>query len=112
MGIMLLIGCQDDCTQDAYCQLVSSQNYGKTISVKGDDKIKVCHNGTTLEVNPNALQGHLNHGDTEGACQVLSSNDLEFKDGEVVEIPCGYSLPFIHVTDNGAQWLYSSLENR
>jgi hypothetical protein len=30
--------------------------------------IPICHKGTTMEINPGALQGHLNHGDTLGAC--------------------------------------------
>jgi len=29
---------------------------------------ELCHNGSTLCVGQSAVQGHLNHGDTEGAC--------------------------------------------
>lgn len=31
-------------------------------------KVEVCHQDNTLCVSTNALQGHLNHGDTAGAC--------------------------------------------
>ena len=110
--LFAFVACEDDCTQDAYCQLVSNQDYGKVSSVKSGDTVEVCHNGSTISVSTNALQGHLNHGDTEGACQVLSSNDLEFRDGEVVDIPCGYDLPFMHVTENGTQWFYTNPSNR
>ena len=33
-----------------------------------NEKVAVCHKGKTIMVSPNALGGHLNHGDTEGAC--------------------------------------------
>tara|TARA_R110000796_G_scaffold181330_1_gene297887 strand:+ start:33821 stop:34189 length:369 start_codon:yes stop_codon:yes gene_type:complete len=115
--VLLLVisftSCEDDCTQEAYCQLLSSQDYGKSgVSQKGNAKVFVCHNGNTLEISENALQAHLNHGDYEGECGTLSSNNLEFKDGEIVDIPCGYDIPFIHVTNNGTQWRYSSPGDR
>jgi len=35
----------------------------------GNTKVTICHKGkNTLEVSSNALQAHLNHGDSEGAC--------------------------------------------
>jgi hypothetical protein len=42
----------------------------------GHDKVLVCHKGKTLSVSPNAMWGHLHHGDTRGAC------------GAPVECPC------------------------
>ena len=33
-----------------------------------EGKVFVCHNGKTLEISENALQAHLDHGDTEGTC--------------------------------------------
>ena len=39
----------------------------------GDDspkKVVVCHKGNTLEVAESALQAHLNHGDSLGACNI------------------------------------------
>jgi hypothetical protein len=31
--------------------------------------ITICHMGkTTMQIDPGSLQGHLNHGDTEGPC--------------------------------------------
>lgn len=36
------------------------------------NKVKVCHNGKAININENALQAHLNHGDSEGPCPVPS----------------------------------------
>ena len=33
------------------------------------NKVTICHNGNTIQVDDNAVQAHLNHGDTEGACE-------------------------------------------
>jgi hypothetical protein len=33
-------------------------------------KVVICHKGNTLEVAEPAVQAHLNHGDSLGACQV------------------------------------------
>jgi len=33
------------------------------------DKVVVCHKGKTLEVDRNALDAHLGHGDHRGACR-------------------------------------------
>lgn len=112
IGLTMVQSCEDDCTQDAYCALLSSSDYGKTLSAKGGEKVYVCHNGETLYISVNALQAHLDHGDTEGECSTLSSTGLEFKDGAVVEIPCDYELPFIHVTTNGTQWWYGKPNDR
>ena len=35
-----------------------------------DTKVVVCHNGSALDVNENAVGGHLGHGDTLGDCSV------------------------------------------
>ena len=32
------------------------------------EKVPLCHFGTTMYVNPNAVAGHLGHGDYLGAC--------------------------------------------
>jgi hypothetical protein len=37
--------------------------------------VAVCHNGFVIFVSPNAVQAHLNHGDTLGACQVTPSQN-------------------------------------
>lgn len=110
--LVALVSCDKECTQDAYCQLISSQDYGKTASIKADDKVFVCHNGITIEILASSLQDHLDHGDTEGECSTLSSTGLEFKDGEVVQIPCDYDLPFVHTTANGTQWWYGKPGDR
>ena len=31
-------------------------------------KAPVCHNGHSIEVDPNSLAGHIGHGDTLGDC--------------------------------------------
>lgn len=42
---------------------------GYAISANAADKVTICHKGkNTLSISKNALQAHLNHGDTEGAC--------------------------------------------
>ena len=33
-------------------------------------KVVICHKGSTLEVAEPAVQAHMNHGDTLGACVV------------------------------------------
>lgn len=34
-----------------------------------DNKVTVCHNGQSITISQNALQQHLNHGDTVGECE-------------------------------------------
>jgi len=34
----------------------------------GGDKVQICHDGNTISVPPVAVQAHLDHGDTIGAC--------------------------------------------
>jgi hypothetical protein len=98
----LFVSCQDDCTQDAYCQSVSS------LSAKSEGKVYVCHNGNTLEIDEKSLQDHLDHGDTEEECQTLSYQGLVYKDGEIVKISCDYKLPFTYTDQNtGKTWIYT-----
>jgi hypothetical protein len=46
-------------------------------------KVKICHNGQTLEVSANALQAHLSHGDCVGECtsqaKMIQENIVETK---------------------------------
>jgi len=93
---------KDDCKQEAYCEKLTE---GATVAMK-TTMVTLCHNGNTITVNQNAVQTHLNHGDTLGECETLSDGGLVFRDGENVEIDCKYNLPFIHVKDNGEQWYY------
>ena len=113
---LMTTSCEDECTQEALCSSTSSAL--KTNSAKsstdwseyscGEDKYYVCHNGETLCIGGvEAVQNHLDHGDTLGECQTLSSGGLVFRDGEVVSIPCKYELPLIHVDENGRQWIYT-----
>jgi type II secretory pathway pseudopilin PulG len=39
-----------------------------------DEKVAVCHSGNTLNISRSALSAHLNHGDTEGACDTDDSS--------------------------------------
>lgn len=104
---LLLTSCnKDECTQEAYSEIVSNRS-GKSTSAKGRDKVTVCHNGNTIEVSANALQAHLDHGDVEGSCETLSDRGLTFSNGSNVQIDCSYELPFIHVDDNGVTWFFS-----
>lgn len=34
-----------------------------------EDKVTLCHKGNTIEVAQSAVQAHLDHGDTLGACE-------------------------------------------
>ena len=99
--------CSDDCTQDALSTKMTS-GYSKS-----SGKVTVCHvlpngNTQTISINQDDLQFHLDHGDSEGECPTLSDGGLHFSDGNIVEIDCSYELPFIHVNDNGEQWLFES----
>ena len=96
-----ITSCEDDyCYQSVTSTKISNgMNRGSTVLV--------CHNGETIEIDAPALQAHLNHGDTEGACSVLSVDELEFEDGLRQEINCSYELPFIFTRPNGESWLFT-----
>lgn len=97
---------KDKCLQEAECTKITNGTTGKTSHEKTSNTVEVCHNGKTLSINESALQSHLDHGDTEGSCTTLSDGGLVFMDGELVEIGCKYDLPFIHVDEDGASWLF------
>lgn len=105
---LTIVSCSDDCDKDALCTFIK-RGHSLPSSKQSTDKKKVfvCHNQNTIEINKNALKAHLNHGDTEGPCKTLSSNGLEFSDGDIVKISCEHELPFMYIKDNGEQWLYS-----
>src|SRR5262245_45630749 len=42
----------------------------QTEKEKENEKVTICHKGHTISVSKNALQAHLNHGDTLGPCDV------------------------------------------
>ena len=71
MFVQLFIMCgenkedTDDCDCSQYNQ-------------KATQMIKVCHNGETIEININALDAHLAHGDTEGPCSTLGIDEYEY----------------------------------
>jgi len=105
VAMFIFASCEDNCTQEALSERITS-GMNKGASSKGN--VFVCHNGSTLEINSNALQAHLDHGDTEGECGTLSSGGLNFSDGEIVEIGCDYDLPFLHTDLDGNKWWFSS----
>ena len=97
---------KDDCGQECYVTQVTSGLSRTTVTT-----VQVCHNGQTLNINENALQAHLNHGDTEGPCQALSDGGLVYGNGEWVTIPCKYDLPLLHTdSETGAQYYYTATE--
>jgi uncharacterized repeat protein (TIGR01451 family) len=56
----------------------------KSVLSTNGKKVKICHNGETIEVSVNALQAHLNHGDCVGECNtqariIQENNSLESK---------------------------------
>lgn len=59
------------CATDSEALLKSSENSSSSSS--NDGQVTICHNGNTQQVNENAVQAHLNHGDTLGACGSSSS---------------------------------------
>lgn len=96
-----MASCEDD-----YCyQSVTSTKISN--GMNRSSTVTICHNGETMEINASALQSHLNHGDTEGSCAVLSVDELEFEDGLKQEINCSYELPFIYTRPNGESWLFT-----
>lgn len=46
------------------------------IQASDDQKVVLCHKGKTLEVDSDALQAHLDHGDSEGACDEAASKTV------------------------------------
>jgi hypothetical protein len=106
--IGLFVSCdKDECLQEAECIKLTDGTTEKNNQVRLENTfVVVCHNGQNLTINESALQSHLNHGDSEGECESLSDGGLVFADGELVEISCSYNLPFIHVDENGASWLF------
>jgi len=84
---------------------------GFTLVVTGEVQVNGHLNGPgTLEYcEVLEVTGHTqNNPELIDNCSTLSDGGLVFRDGEVVEIPCKYNLPFIYVDDNGAQWLYEA----
>jgi len=71
-----------------------------TIYANGGDKVTVCHKPRctegpvhpnlplTLEINVNALEGHLGHGDTLGPCVGAEGEGEGEGEGECAEIEC------------------------
>ena len=92
---------KDECTQQALCTQMNS-------GLK-NDLIEICHYGSTILVDDDSVQSHLDHGDTIGACQTLSNDSLPTYHNEIVEIDCKYDLPFIHVDSNFNYWLYEEI---
>jgi prepilin-type N-terminal cleavage/methylation domain-containing protein len=63
-----------------------------------EPKVEVCHSDNTLCVSSKAVKGHLNHGDTEGACGGLPGfdnqpADYKFVDVSVVCLSCRQQAP-------------------
>ena len=91
------------CTDDKCTQTVIASKVGRT------SQVTICHSGTTLNVNSNAVQVHLDHGDTLGECTTLSIAGFIYEEGEVQEIGCQYDLPFIHTNNKtGEQWIFEA----
>lgn len=70
VAMLLIVACSEkeevcDCSQ-----------YEVTAAKNG--KVTVCHDGKTLEIGKNALQAHLDHGDTLGDCSTLGVEDIEY----------------------------------
>lgn len=49
------------------------------------EKVTICHKGRTITISSSALRAHLNHGDTEGACDSGAGDDSDETDGDDAE---------------------------
>jgi len=58
--------CDDDCHEDG-CD--DNDNCGDECYDDNGRKVFICHNGKTLHISRNAVEAHLNHGDTLGTCE-------------------------------------------
>lgn len=65
--LVLIVGCASDNDCDCIKTTYSAKN----------NKVLVCHNGTTLSIDEKALDAHLAHGDVLGECSTLSDNGLD-----------------------------------
>lgn len=102
--LLLIVGCSNDCTQQAYCSKIATKSTAKTTE---DTKVFVCtKEGHTEEIDKKNLEEYIKKGATLGKCGSLSTNGLIYADGKIVEIDCSYKLPFISTDNNGQQWLY------
>ena len=90
----------DDCTETVTVQQAVPLAAKSSTTAKGTAVVSICHydavTGTyeTLQVDENALQGHVNHAndDLTGACTSLGIEDYNVFGPRVeTEIPCGYT---------------------
>ena len=89
---LTILSCEkEDCMQEALCVKMTSGSEARSNQTKSND-VAVCHNGSTIYVSENAVQSHLDHGDTLGECPTLSDGELVFRDGEIVEIKGNFTL--------------------
>ena len=60
-ALLLLMGCEKESTLD----VLPVQEISESVSVdtRGSNKINICHKGHIINVNSNALNAHLKHGD-------------------------------------------------
>lgn len=62
------------CTTEDSCECTATEYL--TTSYKTSDKVTICHNDNTIEIDTSALQSHLDHGDTIGECETLGIDDI------------------------------------
>lgn len=82
---------------------------GFTLTVSGTVRVNGHLNGpgTLVYCDDLRVTGHTQNNPTLiDDCNTLSDGGLLFMDGENVNIPCKYDLPFVHVDESGATWLY------
>jgi hypothetical protein len=98
--VLLLFNCDtNECTQDCGLQEVLTTNsFAKGGDCNDKDKVIVCHNGEDLCISINALQAHLDHGDTEGSCTTLAIEDYQLGPRKEWKIPCKYSSETINIS--------------
>ena len=67
-----------DCTTTEQSIYASRDGNDDDDDEDDDEKVKVCHNGNTIEIDEEDLQDHLDHGDVQGECTTLSIEEYEF----------------------------------
>jgi N-acetylneuraminic acid mutarotase len=75
------------------CVLIPKPNFTVevvNITVGGQpNKINICHNGNTLQVNTNSAMAHINHGDVLGEChttQKTTSNEVRIEETDISDL--------------------------
>jgi hypothetical protein len=83
----------DACGQTATCSFTVTVKDPYCDRSPNNEKVYVCHNGTTICISLNALQGHLSHGDYLGACTPTTTSRVAAPiSDDVVKAPVAFDV--------------------